>query len=274
MPNFATDQVLWYNNGIWGELGYAVPNFGNDPATLNSGIKYLADVIGENLFRVMQHTDADLRTPPSINTLARINKLILRARTIMAGRDVPASEPTMESLHASPAPQDFLIFPVPYFKVRNPWLKEYCGLVLAALSEAFQHTENRKAYDFSTTFSGLVGQYLHRVYRLMCTELFGVPVEEASRLDYTLTDAVLASYDPTKFFTQTEMTDTVPILANVPTEDDMQPLRDGIPASLLVGLCIYPTGALVSGAGGVTTAASGSTATTPSTSAFQPAPSP
>jgi hypothetical protein len=270
MPSFKSDQALWYNMGVWGELGYACPNFGDDPATFNHTIHYLTSVIGRNLSAVMHHADADLRTPPSINTLTRLHKLITRARQILQGRGTPPGTPDLEALHSSPASQVFLIFPVPFFKVRNPFLKEYCGLVLNALSEAFQHTENRKPYEISTAFAGLVGQYLHRVYRLMATELFSIPLAEAARLDFALTAENLAGYDPTRFFTSTELIDTVPSLDLVPTEDDLRVLTDGIPATQLVGLARYPSG---SPPAGVASAVSPDAVAAP-TPAFIPPPGP
>jgi hypothetical protein len=241
MP-FGTDQILWYNNGVWGRLGYAVPNFGNDPTSLNSSIAYLVDAIGRNLFGIMQHPDASLRVPPSLNTLTRVHKLCIRARSILAGRDVASGQPKFEPLHATPAPEDFMIYPTPYFKVRNRWLKEYAGLAIMAMTEAMQHTENRVPVDFTQQFSGLVGQYIARIYRLMNMELLAIPEADATKPDFTLTDAQLAAYAPEKFFTSSEMVDTVPPLADVPTEDDLDVLSQGIPASQLVGLAKYPSG--------------------------------
>lgn len=268
---FKTDQARWYNVGTWGDLGYAVPNFGDDPATLNAGIHYLTSIMGRNLSAIMHHPDVDLRTPPTINTLTRVHKLIVRARSILAGREVASGEPDMESGHSSPAPMVHLIYPVPYFRVRNHYLKEYCGLVLNALSEAFQHTENRKAYEVSTRFSGTIGQYLHRIYRLMATELFGVAPETAKALDFTLTDADLAGYDPSRWFSSTEMIDTVPRLDQVPTEDDLRVLTDGIPATQLVGLATYPSGVPVEGS---SPAAGAATASATAPGAFSAPPSP
>ncbi len=112
MPNFKTDQALWYNPGgdaIWGKLGYAVPNFGDDPSSLNSGITYLIDVIGRNLQAIMHHPDVDLRVPPTINTLTRIHMLVIRARQVLGGRDVQPGEPDMESVHSSPAEEVYLM---------------------------------------------------------------------------------------------------------------------------------------------------------------------
>ena len=241
MP-FRNDALLWYNVGDWAPLGLAVPNFGDDTVGQNSTIHYLTQVMGRNLQGILLHPDANLRTPPSINTLLRIHKLCTRARSILASRAVPPAQPHMESAHAIPAAEEFLVYPTPYFKVRNAWLKEYAGLILLALTEAFQHQENARPIEISLSFAGLIGQYVQRVYKLMATELFRVPLDEAQRPDFTLTEAQLAAYDPSKWFTSTEMIDTVPRLDGVPTEDDLEPLTSGIPISKLPKLARYPSG--------------------------------
>lgn len=260
------DAFLWYNVGDWAQYGLAVPNFGNDTHSQNDTIRYLTGVVGRNLQGIMVHHDARLSTPPSINTLTRIHKLCTRARSILASRAVPANVLSMETAHALPAPEEFLVFPTPYFNVRNQWLKQYCGLTLLAITEAIQHQENARPLEISEQFAGLIGQYIHRVYRLMATELFRVPVEDAAKPDFTLTDAQLTSYNPSAWFTSTEMIDTVPSLNNWPTEDDLEPLTNGIPVSYLPTLGRWPTAGL-----SATKSGTGATATTGES--FAPPPS-
>lgn len=248
MP-FQNDAFLWYNVGDWGQFGLAIPNFSDDTRSQNSTIRQLTEVIGRNLQGIMFHTDSRLRTPPSINTLIRIHKLCTRARSLLVARGVEPATPNMESQHSIPAPEEFLVFPTPYFCVRNTWLKEYTGLILLALTEAFQHTENAKPIEISTTFSGTISQYIQRVYRMMAVELFRVPSEEAAVNNFTLSDTQIQSYDPTKWFTQTELIDTVPPHDLVPTEDDLRPLTDGIPISRLPSnLGRWPSGGLLGAA--------------------------
>lgn len=243
MPDiFKTNQALWYNVGVWGRHGYAVPNYGLGARSENQTIHYLVAMMGRNLSAIMHHQDADLRVPPSINTLTRVHKLIVRARGILAGRAVPPGSPDFEAVHVQPGTLEHLIFPVPYFRVRNGFLKEYCGLVLNCIAESCQHTENRKPYEISLNFAGLVGAYLSRIYRRMATELFQVPADEAAKPDFTLTSDVLASYNPSAFFTSTEMIDLTPPINEVPSDLDLRVLTDGIPATQLVGLCKYPSG--------------------------------
>lgn len=238
---FGHDSFLWYNVGDWAKLGLAVPNYGNDIASQNGNIRYLVEILGRNLQAVMFHQDARLRTPPSVNTLARIHKLCTRARSILGGRGIPPGKFNMESRHAVPAAEEFLVFPAPYFHVRNKWLKEYAGYILLSLTEAIQHSENAKAIEISQDFAGLIGQYFQRIYTLMAMELLAVPAEQAQADNFTLTDEQLQAYDPGKVFTSTEMIDTVPELMLIPTEDDLKVLTDGIPISQLPQLDRFPS---------------------------------
>ncbi len=228
MPITNTDAILHYNVGIFGEAGYAVPNWSNDVGSLNPTIIDWVQLVGRNLFHIMHHEDVDLRIPPSRNTLERIHKLYLRAASILAGRAVPAGERNMEVQHVRPAGDVFRVYPVPYFHVRNPFLKRWCELVLLSLSEAMQHTENRKEMEISTAFAGQVGQYVRRVYSNMAIELFGKTREVALADGFVLTDADFDAYNPGDFFTATEMVDTVPRLDRVLTEDRLELLAEGI----------------------------------------------
>ena len=171
----------------------------------------------------------------------------------------------METAHALPAAEQFLVYPTPYFKVRNQWLKQYAGLMLLSLTESMQHQENARPLEISEAFAGLIGQYVQRVYRLMATELFRVPLVEASKPDFTISDEQLASYNPSVWFTSTEMLDTVAPLDDWPTEDDLEVLTNGIPISHLPILGRWPNGPVAnSGTNGQ--------ATVPPTESFAPAP--
>jgi hypothetical protein len=146
----------------------------------------------------------------------------------------------METAHALPAAEQFLVYPTPYFKVRNQWLKQYAGLMLLSLTESMQHQENARPLEISEAFAGLIGQYVQRVYRLMATELFRVPLADAAKPDFTLSDTQLAAYNPSAWFTSTEMVDTVAPLDDWPTEDDLEVLTNGIPISHLPVLGRWP----------------------------------
>ena len=237
-----SDAFLWYNVGGWADYGFAVPNCSNDMTSQNGTIRDLAAVMGRNLQGILLHPDSRLRVPPSINTITRMHKLCTRARSILASRAVPDNVLKMETAHALPSPEDFLVFPCPYFRVRNSWMKSYAELTLLAITEAMQHQENARPLEISTAFAGQIGQYIQRVYRMVAVELLRVPFEEANKPDFTITETQLKSYNPSDWFTSTEMIDVVPRLDNWPTEDDLELLTNGIPVSQLPSLNRWPSG--------------------------------
>lgn len=227
------DAILWYDVGIFGKAGYAVPNWSNDVGSLNPQILDLVDNTGRNLFHIMHHEDADLRIPPSVNTCRRIHKLYIRLGNILAARSIPPGKDNMETLHVKPAGEVYRVFPVPFFRVRNQFMRRWAALILTSIAEMMQHTENRKELEISTKFAGDVGQYLKRVYRNMSIELFGKTVAQTEVDGFALQDADFAAYNPGAFFTSTEMVDTVPRLDRVQTEDALELLAEGIPVTSL-----------------------------------------
>ncbi|WP_428303890.1 hypothetical protein [Lacipirellula sp.] len=240
MPVTNTDAILHYSVGVFGDAGYGVPNWSNDVGSINPGIIDVCNLIGQSLFAVMHHEDVDLRIPPSINTLRRVHKLYLRSKQLLAGRAVPPNEANMETVHSRPAGEVFRVYPVPFFKVRNPFMRRWAEWILIALAEAMQHTENRKELEFSTAFAGQIGQYMTRVYQNMAIELFGKTRDVAMAAGFELAEEDFTSFDPTKFFTATELVDTVPRLDRVFTEDGLELLREGIPVTYLPELKPWP----------------------------------
>ncbi len=278
---FKTSETLWYHNGVWGDMGYAVPNFGVNASSMNAGIRYLTAAIGRNLSGIVHCPDADLRSPPSIDCLTNIHKLICRARQILGARGVPPGQATMQLAHVAPASEDHLVFPVPYFLMRNQWIKEYTGYILAALAEAMQHTENRMPFTFSTNFAVDITQLFQKVYVQMAMELLGIDQKTANDPNFVITTAQLAAYNPNNFFTSTEMIDNTAPAVSIPTGLDLQVLTNGIPASKLVNLALWPDGtpynpmapSAVDAAGDVAGSTAGTTASgsaTPATNAVPP----
>src|ERR1700693_6547148 len=231
MPSLQTESILRYNVGKFGAAGYAVPNWSDNIASMNITILNMVDTIGRNLFAFLHHDDADQRTPPSINTIERINKLCLRIRQILASRAIAPGTLNMENVHAEPAPDIFKVYPAPYFSCRNSFLKMYAGLIFTCLSELMQSTENRNPIEISTTLSSLVGQYFQRIYTMMATELLAVPAAIAQAPGYTIDTPTLAAYNPSNYFTSTELVDTCARFDQVFTAQSLEILGNGIPVT-------------------------------------------
>lgn len=240
MPVVNSDALLWFNVGEFGRAGYAVPNCGSNPVSLNMQIPQLVDLFGQELFTICHHEDAQLKVPPSINTLMRVHKLYNRAVQILAGRAIAPSKLNMEPDHVQPAGEVFKVYPHPYFSLRNPFLKRWAYLVDIAISEAMQHTENRKAIEISTDFAGQIGQYFARLYQNMAIELFNKTQDQVSDPAFRLVDSDFQSYNPSAFFTTTETTDTVAPFGFVFTETMLAPLASGILVTDLPDLQPYP----------------------------------
>ena len=238
----SSDSIRWYNVGVFGQAGFAAPHFGNDATTLNPTILELTDLIGRNLFAFMRNEDADLRTPPSLNTLLKIHQLYIRGGKLLEGRAIPANVELFLSGHNSPAVETFRVYPCPYFLVRNAFMKSVCQYSLMLLSDCFQHSENRRQIEITERFSAMVGQYLVRIYSRMAIDLFGKTATECRVPGFVLKDSDFASYAPGKWFTSTEMIDTVPRFDRVFTEDQLEVLSDGIPATQLPALGPWPGG--------------------------------
>lgn len=238
--NHLSDAFLWYNVPGWADHGLAVPNYSVHGQSQNSAIRLLTSMIGRNLQAIMFHQDSRLSKPPSIATCANIAQMCERARTMMAAKAKPSNEGPLQTPHTSPAPVDFLIYPAPFFKVRNPWLKSWAEMAMYALTDAMQHTENAIAIDYSTVFAADIGKYIQRIYSELAIEMFNVPAAEARMPDFTLKQSHYAAFAPEKFVTSLEMVDTVPNLVRWPTEDALQVLAAGIPTSSMPVLPTWP----------------------------------
>lgn len=262
-----TDALLWYNVGDWSKYGLAVINVGDDRYSQNSTIVNLNNLIGRHLQSIMATPDAKLASPPSINRIVQAMRMVERIRSVLSSRAVAPGTQLMETTHALPAPEEFRVYPVPYFKCRQPWMKEMCGLTLLALTDMVQHTENARPLEITTTFAGQIGQYFQRIYIRTGVELLQLPASNFDKPDYTIPLEAYRSYNPANWASSTELIDTVPSLIDWPTEDDLQVLTDGIPVSQLPELKPWPNGLNLNG-----TASSGGTATVSSNPAFVTAP--
>lgn len=244
MPNTNTDSILWYNVGNFGTMGYAVPNWSDDVATNNVTIRELVDLAGQNLSLVMHGDDARLRTPPSINTILRVHALYVRLGSILQSRARKDSDLLFESTHSTPALEVFRVYPVPYFKVRNAWLKRWGELVLRCIGEMMQHSENTRSDEITIHFAEVVGKYMNRIYINMATELFGISRADAEKPGFLLTEAQLGAYNPSAMVTSTERIDTVAPMREILTEDALFVIRSGILVTQLPNLVPYPADVL------------------------------
>lgn len=246
MP-FGTDQVLLYDCDPWNKLGFGVPAFGSENVgTLNRSIHGLADEIGRNQLFVMTHVDAMRLQPPSRNTVERIGKMINRVQSILVSRQKDYPEIRLEEGHARPAPLIWTIHPVPYFRVtlvRNKWLAEYNDLVMIALTNIYQHSDNNLALTITSTMAKDVWQYFREIKIRLGSELLALKVEDLKKDEFQFGEAHYANYHPDNVVVNIEALDKPGPIFNLPTEKDLYELLQGIPATIVLPfLKQYPIG--------------------------------
>lgn len=280
---FLSDKPRWYNNGIFGEMGFAVPWWGNNPTTVNEQIAKFVNVIGLNVLGIMSMPDARMSRPPQRECLNSVAKMIYRGRDVLASRMVRFNqERTFQAGHVTPQPQAFLIHPAPYFTVKNEWLKEYGGIALMMMSEAMQHTNNDHPTEITEEFAFRMGEFLQRILVFIATELLDVGKEAATDPAFVIPDESWQNYNPLKKITVFESLDTPTRTDHLPTEDDLQLLVKGIPTVQFnmahiqnwpLGPTELPTSNIATGAaaeGGEGTAAGTGTASSGSSFASNP----
>ena len=238
MPNiFGSDRVLLYDVNPWNTMGFGVPNFGNNVGTLSMPVSNLVDEIGQGQLFIMTHVDAMRKQPPSINTVVRICRMVNRVRSVLVGRQKLDNAQRLEPGHATPAQEIWNIHPVPYFGgdiVRNHWLKEYNRLVMIALTNMMQHSDNNLPLTITHKFAADVWAYFNEIKYLIGSELLGILPTELASDDFMFTEAHYNTYNPSAVTMNIEAIDTPGPIFYLPTEDDLYPLLKGIPANIIV----------------------------------------
>lgn len=253
---FGTDRVLLYDVDPWKRLGFGVPNFGSKSqmgdgfidtiGTLNVSLHSLADEIAQSQLFIMTHTDASRKQPPSRNTIERLGKMLNRVSSVLAARLMESNELRLEEGHVKPAVKIWNIHPVPYFAgpfLRNHWLVEYNELTMFALTNFYQHSDNNLALTVTKKFATDIYQYFREIKKRMGTELLGIPRETLEDDKFLFTAEHYSAYNPESVVLNIEALDGPGNMFSLPTEVDLRPLLDGIPANLILpNLKQYPLG--------------------------------
>lgn len=248
MTTFGTDQVLLYDVEPWSKLGFGVPNFGDNLKTQNLPWWRLATEIAKTQLGLMTHVDARREQYLSRNTLERMAKILNRIKTVLLNRARQANELRLEPGHSSPTPYTWLCCPCPFFSgniVQNSYLMEYNGLCMIALTNIYQHSDNNLALEITAEGGSDIWQYFRRVTELVAGELLLIPRAEYTAENFIFTDAHFSAYNPSAFLPRNEDMATPVGTDTGFTEDDLRPLRAGIPANIIQPLLSrYPVTSL------------------------------
>lgn len=229
---FSTTEILWWNNGIWGEAGYAIPNDGGKPVTKNSIIWGLHRFLGRELFKLLHTPDVKFSRPPNGEWVHNLAKMIRLGRKRMADRSVGWNDDRDgDTKHNTSNVKAFVVYPIPFFgdRVRNPDAKEWSEIILILLGEMMQHSDNDLDGNITDLFGALVDEQLGRIEYLLATKFLGATRVQARSSDFLLPTVIDSSnYNPDSLFTESEMIDERPPVNWWPTSNDLSPIN-GIP---------------------------------------------
>jgi len=234
---FGTDQVLIYNVEPWAELGFGVPNFGDNPFTQNAPLHGLADEIGVVQLYVMTHVDAMRRQYVSRNTVERLGKILNRIQAVLLNRAKAANATRLEGGHGVPSATPWQIHPVPYFAgpiVNNRWLREYNNLTMIALTNIYQHSDNNLELTITTELASDIWSYFREVRSLLAGELLGLSPDVYDNDAFRFTADHYNAYAPQDHIVRIESLDDPGKVRERFTEDDLQGFLRGIPANLIL----------------------------------------
>lgn len=235
-------SLWWWNNGIWGDAGYALANDGGKPASGNETIRNIVDFVGAELFSLMHQPDVRFSRPFNAEWLYALNKMLTLGIKRMSDITVGWTDTREgDSDHATNTSQSFTLYPVPYFggRIRQSDSLKWCGQILVLLSEMMQHSDN--GYDDNVTdmFTSMVQEDLLRVQKDMAMKYLSASREAVEAPDWPGPAADAFSkpnYNPESLFTSRELTEERMPTRWWPTTNDLTPIN-GIAAPMAKVFC-------------------------------------
>lgn len=233
---YESRSIWWWNNGIWGDSGYAVPNDGNKPRSGNEAILRVVSFLGAELFSLMHKPDVQFSRPFNADWLYDLNKMLTLGIKRMGDLSIGWTDKrTGDAKHATNTPQAFTVYPVPFFggRIRQADAKTWCGEVLLLLSELMQHSDNGYDNDITDAFCSQVQMTLRRIQGDMAMKYLGASrVEvEAETFAVPATAFDKGSYIPEALFTSRELVEERMPDLWWPTTNDLTPIY-GVPAPI------------------------------------------
>jgi hypothetical protein len=164
--------------------------------------------------------------------------MLNQAKTAFKQRAVPANQPRLEGGHVSPAAAAWVISPVPYFNniVRNQDLKDLNELVMFALANIYQSSDNNLPLTMTVEAAQLVWSFLGECVTLIGTRWLGLSAAELTKEEFLFDLAkVRQTYAPPS--NPGAEASIVPLGSNgLFTETNLQRLYEGLEAPVLYPL--------------------------------------
>lgn len=233
---FESAEIMWWDNGIWGRAGYAIPNDGGKSTTANETIRGIHDFIGAELFNLMHRPDVKMSRPFNAEWLFNLNKMLTLGIKRMADYSIGWTDKRKgDAAHAINTPEAFIVYPVPYFgqRIRQKDARRWCGQILRLLSEIMQHSDNEFDDDVTAFAASMIQEDLRRIQGDMAMKYLGKSRAEVETAGFVVPPDAFsnANYKPDGLFTEREMVEERMPLQWWPTANDLTPIA-GIPITV------------------------------------------
>lgn len=233
---FGSSEIWWWNNGVWGESGYAIPNDGGKSATGNETVWGIHDFIGAEMFALMHLPDVKLSRPFNAEWLFKLNRLLTLGIKRISDRSVGwGDDREGDAEHAINTPRSFMVYPVPYFggRIRQRDALRWCGWTLQLLSEIMQHSDNTYDDDVTDVLGSMVQKGLNRIRKDMAMKYLGMSRDQVEDPAFTVpADAFdKGKYNPASLFTERELVEERMPNQWWPQTNDLTPIN-GIPINV------------------------------------------
>ena len=246
-PTTGNNRVLLLKVQPWQDYGFGVPNFSNCVGTQCRPIAHIVDEIGKAQLMVMTSTDAQRWQPPSKNVAFQIAAIYNRVQYVLGTRMKLENQGRLGMGKAGQSPMMFNIHPVPYFNgalVVNPWMSEWNDLIMIALTNMMQHSDNSLGLTITQQFASEMLPYFQEIAIKLGAEMLGMDVAKLSAPGFafnlagglTGTANDFSNYAPMQNVPNLEVISGPGALFSMPTMQDMVQLAQGIPANLIAPL--------------------------------------
>lgn len=187
---------------------WAIANLGDNEESENTAVSETFEIINRNLMSLSNMRDCFCVSPPSVAAVKYHHNCYIRLLDLIASRTKEDNQERLDLDHITPVRRKFRLYPVRYFDVKNRWLKRWIELYLYGLSNLVQLSEaNTWTNDWTSTSAKLIKKPFIEAYRLMCVDLFQVPITEFNQVvpaatpvtPFLLKEEDFLTYSPSTF---------------------------------------------------------------------------
>ncbi len=207
-------------------VAHAAVNLGDNTETNNLALARIFEKTNLYLAAMSLRRDCFSPNPPTVGFVKDFHNMFVRFCQMVDAGTKPDNMERLETMHVTNERRMFQRYPVRYWDVKNTYCSRYIELMLQALSNLAQMSDNVWENDWSEVSAKEFKKLPREAYRLMCVELFGVSVSDSVKVfddkaPFFLTQEHFDKYNVSVTIPNVEWV-THPTIGSIPTEDEVR----------------------------------------------------